>query len=111
MFGICFQSKSTESASPKSMLSMDSGICGAEVNHSEAGPETASEEHFVSASEDLFKDPSAFDFLSKFGGGDSNASRLERESLYVKFDPLVGNRDRRVFLSPCIEASPRRYFV
>ncbi|XP_059485938.1 transforming acidic coiled-coil-containing protein 3 isoform X2 [Neocloeon triangulifer] len=100
--------KSTDSASPKSMRSMDSGIAGAEMNHSEAGPDIAPhEEQFVSGTEELFKDPSAFDFLSKFGGSDSSASRLERESLYVKFDPLVGNRDRRVFLSPCIEASPR----
>ncbi|XP_065347159.1 transforming acidic coiled-coil-containing protein 3 isoform X2 [Cloeon dipterum] len=101
-------SKSTDSASMKLMRSMDSGIAGAEMNHSEAGPDIASQdEQFVPATEELFKDPSAFDFLSKFGGNDSSASRLERESLYVKFDPLVGNRDRKVFLSPCIEASPR----
>lgn len=39
---------------------------------------------------DLFKDPSAFDFLSLHGGTRS-ARDLRKESLYVKFDPLVGS--------------------
>jgi hypothetical protein len=85
---------------------MDSGICGADVNQSEAGPDIAhGEEQFVSS--EIFKDPNAFDFLCKMGGQTSTSisSRLERESLYVKFDPLVASRDRKVFLSPCLEKS------
>eukprot|EP00095_Tigriopus_kingsejongensis_P008046 snap_masked-scaffold201_size263271-processed-gene-1.11 protein:Tk08046 transcript:snap_masked-scaffold201_size263271-processed-gene-1.11-mRNA-1 annotation:"transforming acidic coiled-coil-containing protein 3-like" len=63
----------------------------------EAGPDIAQEEEFRSATE-VFKDPNAFDFLSQHGsggaglGGGSGASQLARESLYVKFDPLVGGR-------------------
>ena len=54
---------------------------------SEAGPDTADE---------IFKDPSSFDFLSQHGdrvpGGISGAAALARESLYVKFDPLIAGR-------------------
>merc|ERR1719510_1347549 len=54
---------------------------------SEAGPDTA---------EEIFKDPSSFDFLSQHGdrvpGGISGAAALARESLYVKFDPLIAGR-------------------
>ncbi|KAK3914337.1 Transforming acidic coiled-coil-containing protein 2 [Frankliniella fusca] len=39
---------------------------------------------------DAFKDPSAFDFLSLHGCSRS-ARDLRKESLYVKFDPLVGS--------------------
>lgn len=39
---------------------------------------------------DAFKDPSAFDFLSLHGCTRS-ARDLRKESLYVKFDPLVGS--------------------
>ncbi len=56
----------------------------------EAGPDIAEEEEFRSASE-VFKDPKAFDFLSRHGGG-GGSHHLARESLYVKFDPLVGGR-------------------
>ena len=54
---------------------------------SEAGPDTADE---------IFRDPSSFDFLSQHGdrapGGVSRAAVLARESLYVKFDPLIAGR-------------------
>ena len=54
---------------------------------SEAGPDTADE---------IFRDPSSFDFLSQHGervpGAISGAAVLARESLYVKFDPLIAGR-------------------
>jgi hypothetical protein len=54
---------------------------------SEAGPDTADE---------IFRDPSSFDFLSQHGhrapGGESRAAALARESLFVKFDPLFAGR-------------------
>jgi hypothetical protein len=59
---------------------------------SEAGPDIAMDaEEFRSASE-AFKDPNAFDFLSQHGGGGAAAAQLARESLYVKFDPLISGR-------------------
>ena len=67
------------------------------VQDTEAGPDVAEEEEFRSASE-VFKDPNAFDFLSQHGtagsgsGGGGGGLHLARESLYVKFDPLVGGR-------------------
>lgn len=70
-----------------------------EAGDTEAGPDIAEEEEFRSATE-VFKDPNAFDFLSQhggsggigYGGGHGGISHLARESLYVKFDPLVGGR-------------------
>ncbi|XP_066996608.2 uro-adherence factor A isoform X2 [Anabrus simplex] len=57
-----------------------------EVNQSEAGPDIADE---VSCkAEDVFKDASAFDFLSAIGSTQA-AQDLRKQSLYVKFDPLV----------------------
>jgi len=57
----------------------------------EAGPDIADEEDFRPAAE-VFKDPRAFDFLLAKGQGATavNGVNLARESLYVKFDPLVG---------------------
>ncbi|XP_026287245.2 transforming acidic coiled-coil-containing protein 3 isoform X2 [Frankliniella occidentalis] len=49
--------------------------------------ENIDEEEFTSG--DAFKDPGAFDFLSLHGCTRS-ARDLRKESLYVKFDPLVG---------------------
>ncbi len=68
---------------------MDGGE--ADLGDSEAGPDIAdlNEEEFRSAT-DVFKDPNAFDFLSQHGAG--TAQNLARESLYVKFDPLVAGR-------------------
>ena len=61
------------------------------MGDSEAGPDVGEDleddEEFRSAAE-VFKDPNAFEFLSQHGAGGS--SQLARESLYVKFDPLIG---------------------
>ena len=40
----------------------------------------------------FFTDPSSFDFLSQHGSGNEAAQALARQSLYVKFDPLIGGR-------------------
>ena len=56
----------------------------------EAGPDINDDE-FKSANE-IFKDPSSFDFLSQHGTGNEAALALARQSLYVKFDPLIGGR-------------------
>merc|ERR1719300_716160 len=65
------------------------------MTDSEAGPGVADDE-FKPANADIFKDPSAFDFLSQHGqkvpGGTSAAAALARESLYRKFDPLIQGR-------------------
>ncbi len=62
-----------------------SSFCTAMDEVSLAGPD---QEEFRPAAE-VFKDPSDFDFLSQHGRGEA-ASHLARESLYVRFDPLVG---------------------
>jgi hypothetical protein len=56
----------------------------------EAGPDINDDE-FKSANE-IFKDPSSFDFLSQHGSGNDAALALARQSLYQKFDPLIGGR-------------------
>merc|ERR1711997_511335 len=56
----------------------------------EAGPDI-NEDEFKSANE-IFKDPSSFDFLSQHGTGNEAALALARQSLYQKFDPLIGGR-------------------
>ena len=48
------------------------------------------EEEFRPA-EEVFCDPSALDFLMQHGGP-SHGTALSRQSLFVKFDPLVGGR-------------------
>lgn len=57
---------------------------------SEAGPDIADEE--FRPGNEVFKDPNAFDFLSQHGKGSTSAANLARESLYVKFDPLIAGR-------------------
>ncbi|XP_076763364.1 transforming acidic coiled-coil protein isoform X2 [Xylocopa sonorina] len=47
------------------------------------------EDDFVSATSDIFQDPKSFDFLINYGNS-KTINRLRTESLYVKFDPLVG---------------------
>ncbi|CAL7939785.1 unnamed protein product [Xylocopa violacea] len=47
------------------------------------------EDDFVSATSDIFQDPKSFDFLINYGNS-KTFNRLRTESLYVKFDPLVG---------------------
>lgn len=41
----------------------------------------------------MFKDPAAFEYLSSVGSSRA-PSDLRKESLYVKFDPLVGGMSR-----------------
>jgi hypothetical protein len=41
----------------------------------------------------VFKDPAAFEYLSSVGSSRA-PSDLRKESLYVKFDPLVGGMSR-----------------
>ena len=60
------------------------------LEDTEAGPDINDDE-FKSANE-IFKDPSSFDFLSQHGTGNEAAIALARQSLYVKFDPLIGGR-------------------
>ncbi|XP_011141342.2 putative leucine-rich repeat-containing protein DDB_G0290503 isoform X1 [Harpegnathos saltator] len=47
---------------------------------------------FVSATSTIFQDPSTFDFLlARSNSRHAVVDRLRKESLYVKFDPLVSN--------------------
>eukprot|EP00096_Caligus_rogercresseyi_P011229 TRINITY_DN4352_c0_g1_i1.p1 TRINITY_DN4352_c0_g1~~TRINITY_DN4352_c0_g1_i1.p1 ORF type:complete len:392 (-),score=194.50 TRINITY_DN4352_c0_g1_i1:1291-2466(-) len=60
--------------------------------NTEAGPDIAENEEFLCGSE-AFKDPNAFEYLSQRGVPcGSTPSSLARESLYVKFDPLISGR-------------------
>ncbi|PNF25490.1 hypothetical protein B7P43_G05932 [Cryptotermes secundus] len=74
-----------------------------EVNQSEAGPEIADTQLY---SRDVFQDPAAFEYLSSVGSSHV-ASDLRKESLYVKFDPLVGGvcrtTDKSLPLPPSVE--------
>ncbi|XP_076173173.1 uncharacterized protein LOC143149550 isoform X2 [Ptiloglossa arizonensis] len=45
---------------------------------------------FISATSEIFQDPTSFDFLINHGNA-KTTNRLRTESLYVKFDPLVAN--------------------
>ncbi|XP_012167364.2 centrosomal protein of 290 kDa isoform X2 [Bombus terrestris] len=45
---------------------------------------------FISATSEIFQDPTSFDFLINHGNS-KTVNRLRTESLYVKFDPLVAN--------------------
>ncbi|XP_031838097.2 transforming acidic coiled-coil protein isoform X2 [Nomia melanderi] len=47
-------------------------------------------DRFVTATSDIFQDPTSFDFLIAHGNSRTK-SRLRAQSLYVKFDPLVGD--------------------
>lgn len=55
------------------------------------GQETFEEDEFRPATEVFNNQPLDFDYLSQHGSTGS-VSHLARESLYVKFDPLVGGR-------------------
>ncbi|XP_033321244.2 transforming acidic coiled-coil protein isoform X1 [Megalopta genalis] len=46
--------------------------------------------NFVTATSDIFQDPTSFDFLTACGNS-KTINRLRTESLYVNFDPLVGD--------------------
>lgn len=54
----------------------------------------------------MFKDPAAFEYLSSVGSSCTSFD-LRKESLYVKFDPLVGGisrtTDRSIPLPPSFE--------
>ncbi|XP_011159814.1 kinesin-like protein KIF15 isoform X3 [Solenopsis invicta] len=51
---------------------------------------TEDTDQFVSATPEIFQDPSTFDFLLA-RSNPTHTNRLRAESLYVKFDPLVSN--------------------
>lgn len=54
----------------------------------------------------VFEDPAAFEYLSSVGSSHT-ASDLRKESLYVKFDPLVGGitrtTDKSIPLPPSLD--------
>lgn len=56
----------------------------------------------------VFKDPAAFEYLSSVGNSHV-PSDLRKESLYVKFDPLVGGvsrtTDKSVPLPPSVDTN------
>lgn len=58
---------------------------------SSAPDETLAEDEEFRPAEEVFRDPSALDFLMQHGGP-SHGTALSRQSLFVKFDPLVGGR-------------------
>ena len=84
------ESDSGYSITAESSPSLSQATNGLGPSDSEAGPDIADEE-FRPANE-VFKDPNAFDFLARHGEGSTTAAALARESLYVKFDPLVAGR-------------------
>lgn len=77
-------------SSPKIMSTNHSDSNTLASEDTEAGPDIA-EDDFQPASE-VFKDPNAFDFLSQHGQDSTNPALLARQSLYVKFDPLISGR-------------------
>jgi len=84
------ESDSGYSITAESSPSLSQATNGLGPSDSEAGPDIADDE-FRPANE-VFKDPNAFDFLARHGEGSTSAAALARESLYVKFDPLIGGR-------------------
>ncbi|XP_046483151.1 transforming acidic coiled-coil-containing protein 3 isoform X2 [Neodiprion pinetum] len=52
---------------------------------------TEDTDHFFNAQSELFFDPASFDFLLARNNSKNTVRDLRAESLYVKFDPLVGN--------------------
>ena len=58
---------------------------GLNPEDSEAGPDINAD----AFTNEIFRDPSSFDFLSQHGTGNEAALALARQSLYVKFDPLI----------------------
>nr|CAD7195413.1 unnamed protein product [Timema douglasi] len=89
------------SDSPKSTIN-------SEINLSEAGPEIAEDANLKE--NNVFKDPSEFDFLSSLGSTQPSNRNARLDSLYVKFDPLVGSAtttDENIVLPPAIVANNR----
>ena len=60
-------------------------VGSANPEDSEAGPDINAD----AFTNEIFRDPSSFDFLSQHGSGNEAALALARQSLYVKFDPLI----------------------
>ncbi|QQP49757.1 Putative LOC578030 [Caligus rogercresseyi] len=82
--------KKTTKITLSSGLMMNESDSG--YSNTEAGPDIAENEEFLCGSE-AFKDPNAFEYLSQRGVPcGSTPSSLARESLYVKFDPLISGR-------------------
>ena len=80
----------TPSAASPAINSREATDSPLPIEDTEAGPDI-NDDDFKSANE-IFKDPSSFDFLSQHGTGNEAALALARQSLYVKFDPLIGGR-------------------
>ena len=73
-------------------------VGSANPEDSEAGPDINAD----AFTNEIFRDPSSFDFLSQHGSGNEAALALARQSLYVKFDPLIQGiclKKRLFFLS------------
>jgi len=71
--------------SPNALINVDPAL---NPEDSEAGPDINSD----AFTNEIFRDPSSFDFLSQHGSGNEAALALARQSLYVKFDPLIQGR-------------------
>lgn len=84
--------------SPDRRVSSNKEVCSKnsinpEMNQSEAGPEIAVDAQLQGG--DVFKDPAAFEYLSSVGSSRTSYD-LRKESLYVKFDPLMGGVSRTI---------------
>jgi len=69
-------------------LPTEVGSASLNPEDSEAGPDINAD----AFTNEIFRDPSSFDFLSQHGSGNEAALALARQSLYVKFDPLIQGR-------------------
>ncbi|XP_072764062.1 uncharacterized protein Tacc isoform X2 [Anoplolepis gracilipes] len=61
-----------------------------EITNELLNPSQEETDQFVSATDEIFQDPSTFDFLLARSNS-KHTYRLRAESLYVKFDPLISN--------------------
>lgn len=88
------QRQSTSLTLPKEQINFDDlRINRADDLHEifKCSPEFTEEtDRFVTATSEIFQDPTSFDFLLARTSS-KNISRLRAESLYVKFDPLVSD--------------------
>ena len=75
-------------------LPTEVGSASLNPEDSEAGPDINAD----AFTNEIFRDPSSFDFLSQHGSGNEAALALARQSLYVKFDPLIqGTNSGKLF--------------
>ena len=65
----------------------------------QGGEGEGEEEEEFRPAEEVFHDPSELDFLMQHGGASTDGIALARQSLFVKFDPLVTGRPS-MFHSP-----------